>query len=94
MNRRAPVGAADPAKVRDLMEHLVRAFEEYCNSRPDGEQVQYLDAFMGFHNAHKAIVLDLVQRSELRGEARRTFLRMARDTWADAMEEQIRRTHE
>ena len=87
---RAVAGAADIARTRALMEHLVRAFEEFCNN-VSGVEVPYIDAFMGFHNAHKVIVLDLAARQGLTGSARRLFLRMARDTWDEAIDAEIRK---
>ncbi len=79
--------AADAAKVLALMEALVACFEEYISER----KTTYVDAFMGLHNFHKAILLDLLNREELPRADQRLYLRMARDTWAEAIEAEIRK---
>lgn len=76
--------AADPARVRDLLEHLLAAFEEYCNAAEI--PLPFNDAFMAAHNFHKAIVFDLAERGPLTGEVRRLFLQSAADTFRMAME--------
>jgi hypothetical protein len=78
-----PVAAADPQKVRALMDHLLRAFDGYVSERT----TDYLDALMAAHNFHKAIVLDLAERHGLEGRDRRLFLTMVDDTFHQAMEE-------
>jgi hypothetical protein len=82
MRKKHTVTAADPVRTRALMDHLLRAFEEYCNAAEI--ELPYVDAFMGVHNFHKAIVLDLAERQGLRGEGRRLFIAMAVDTFAEA----------
>jgi len=81
------LAAADPSKVRALMEELVARFEEYVSEH----ETAYLDAFMGIHNAHKAVVVGLARRDGAPKAAQRMLLVMARDTWADAMHAELRK---
>lgn len=55
---------ANEEKVRELTDHLVRAFEGFLLAHPDG-YVEHLDALMAAHNFHKAIVIDLEGRMVL-----------------------------
>jgi hypothetical protein len=85
---RAPaIAAADPAAVRAMMEWLVARFEEHVSEHGTA----YMDAFMGCHNFHKAIVLDLAARDGAPREAQRLLLVMARDTWDDAINKELRK---
>lgn len=52
---------ADLNVVKRLMDHLVKAFEEFEYS--NGRGLQYIDALMGCHNFYKAIIFDLEERS-------------------------------
>jgi predicted glycoside hydrolase/deacetylase ChbG (UPF0249 family) len=52
---------ADPAIVRQLTSHLVRAYEDFVNSF-DGK-VDYLDGFMAAHNFHVFIIEHLVEET-------------------------------
>jgi hypothetical protein len=90
MNRRVELGAADPVKTRRLMEHLLQAFEQFCNEVAE-EPVSFIDAFMGAHNIHKAIIIDMADREELQGERRRILLHCAADTFRLAMEQEARK---
>jgi hypothetical protein len=77
------VASADPVRTRHLMDHLIAAFEQYCNEA--AAELPFIDAFMGVHNFHKAIVLDLAERQGLTGTARALFLQMAIVTFADGL---------
>jgi hypothetical protein len=79
-----PIASGNEDRIRDLLEHLVAAFEEYCEGE---EELPYIDAFMGVHNFHKAIVFDLAQRQELTAESLAQFVQMAADTFQQAMDE-------
>lgn len=61
------VGVADREVVKDLMEHLNAAFEQFAEDlvRRDetGAGLTYLDAMMGCHNFYKRIILDLEHRT-------------------------------
>jgi hypothetical protein len=81
------VGAADVAKVRAMMEWLVSRYEEYVSEHG----TQYLDAFMGTHNFHKAIVLDLVERCEESRDGKRMLLLTAKGTWDDMIDAELRK---
>ena len=54
---------ANEQQVRPLMNHLVKAFEEYYNAQ--AEEVEYLDAFMAVHNFHILILLDIEERKKM-----------------------------
>lgn len=98
----ASAGAADPVEVRALCDYLVHAFEDYCNAGAVTREIGYLDALMGIHNAHKAIVIDLAERvvaegTLLRGgdplRARCFVYKLAVDTFAEAMAVALRKAH-
>jgi hypothetical protein len=79
------MGRANEAVVRALTEHLRRAYEEFL-SRAE-VPVEYVDGFMGAHNFHVLVVLDLERRVNA-SPAKQLFLRrLARDTFAKALEE-------
>ena len=75
--------SANPVVVFDLTDHLRKAFEDFCNTYH--EEVPYLDAFMGVHNFHKLIVLDIANRQEFTDTERRRFFKMAIDTLAEGL---------
>jgi hypothetical protein len=74
---------ADKRRVFDLMDHLRRAFEDFCNTYH--EPVPFMDAFMGVHNFHKLIIGDLIRRTEMPPDAAKAFATMAADTFRKAM---------
>lgn len=88
--KRISLTAANLDRTRKLMEHLVAAFEQYCNEVSE-EEVPYVDAFMAVHNFHKAIVLDLAHRGEMDPDTRRFFIQTAIDTFTEAMEQEQRK---
>ena len=51
----------DPTVIREMTEALVKAYENYVNSFPG--RVTYTEGFMAMHNAHVAIIEDLVQET-------------------------------
>jgi hypothetical protein len=59
------IATANPEIVRALMEHLVKAFEEFAEaeSLKCEQGLEYKDAIMGVHNFHKRIILDLEKRT-------------------------------
>lgn len=79
--------AADVGRTRALMEHLVAAFEAYVSDH----ETPYVDAFMGAHNFHKAILFDLISRAAESPEHRRFMLQAARDTWIQAIEAELKK---
>lgn len=74
---------AHPGTVFDLQDHLRRAFEDFCNTYH--KEVPYKDAFMGVHNFHKLIILDIARRAGMTGDARAMFLKLSSDTYMQAM---------
>ncbi len=60
------LGRANEDVVRRLVNHLLRALEEFNNEEARGKEtgLSYADAFMGAHNFHKLMVLDLEERTE------------------------------
>ena len=74
---------ADIAVVEALCNRLVAAFERFADEEVEKhpEGLSYLDALMGVHNFHKAIVLDLEHRT---GD--RLVRRVAIDTFRRALE--------
>lgn len=87
MNERNEFMAADKSVVFDLMDHLRKSFEDFCNTYH--KEIPYLDAFMGVHNFHKMIVMDIAARSNLKGPAKAIFLKLNRDTFDKAIDEAI-----
>ena len=69
--------------VFDLVEHLRKAFEEFCNTYH--EDVPFIDAFMGCHNFHKLIIGDLIRRTKMDERTAAAFRAMATATWEQAM---------
>lgn len=80
--------AANPERVRDLLDYLIAAFETYYNE-VSPEPVNYMDAFMAAHNFHKALVLDLCARTDSPPRQRSFLLRLARDTFSQAMDKEL-----
>lgn len=80
------VGSANRERVTALANYLIHAFEEYM-AEEGNAPLPFLDAFMGIHNFHKAIILDIADREEMVGERRAGFLKMAADTFDRAMRE-------
>jgi hypothetical protein len=78
------LGRANEATVKALMDHLLRAYEEFINQWP--EDVPYIDAFMGVHNFHVVAILDIERRQQLSPEMQLFFRKLAADTFALAME--------
>lgn len=78
------IAVADEQKVRQLMDYLVKAFEDYCNSQ--AEEVEYLDAFMAVHNFHVVIILDIERRRNMNHQDKLWFRKMAIDTLAQSLE--------
>ena len=74
---------ANKTRVFDLMDHLRRAFEDFCNTYH--EPVPFMDAFMGAHNFHKLIIGDIIRRTQMPPDAARTFAKMAASTFEKAM---------
>jgi hypothetical protein len=85
----AALPAADREKVQAILEYLVSAFERLCNESP--EPIEYLNAAMGVHNFHKAILFDLTERAEMPQEQRRVFLTAMRHTFDEAIDREIKR---
>lgn len=77
---------ANKRAVFDLMDHLRKAFEDFCNTYH--EDVPYMDAFMGVHNFHKLIVRDIARRAAMPPEAMREFYQMAAATFQKAMDDE------
>lgn len=78
------IAYADEKKVRPLMKHLVKAFEEYCSTQ--AEEVEYLDAFIAVHNFHVLILLDIEQRQNMNHRDKLLFRKMAIDTFNQSLE--------
>lgn len=77
---------ANKTQVFDLMDELRRTFEKHVNEKAaEGQEVGYMDAFMGAHNFHKLIVQDIADRAGFTGEARKMFFQMAADTFQQAV---------
>ena len=76
---------ANEQVVREITNHLMRAFQQFINDHPD-DYVDYVDAFMAAHNFHVAMVLDLEERTDANND-RKLFLRkMAIDTFKQGLE--------
>jgi hypothetical protein len=80
------IGQADKTRVFDLTEDLRKAFEKILNEYH--EDVPFIDAFMAVHNFHKLVVLDLIDRQGLTGNAKKIFKKMAVDTFTTGMRQQ------
>lgn len=63
-----PTVAGNRATIMALCTHLVNAYEEFVNS--GDVPLDFVDGFMGAHNFHKHIILDLEQRLIEGGQAR------------------------
>lgn len=79
---------ADDGEVRGLIAHLIAAFEAYV----DEHETSVPSGFMAAHNFHKAIVIDIAKRSARSLEERRLVLTLAIDTFAQAIERELRKT--
>lgn len=73
------VAAANTPIVKALMEHLVKAFEDFADQQAekDPEGLQFIDGLMGCHNFYKAVILDLEGRTNA---PKRFIRRVAVDT--------------
>lgn len=78
------LGRANEATVKALMDHLLRAYEEFVNTWP--ADLPYIDAIMGVHNFHVVAILDIERRQRMKPEIQLFFRRVAADTFAKAME--------
>jgi hypothetical protein len=76
---------ANEETVRAGLKHLQRAYEEFINSYPG--QVDYADGFMIGHNFFVLVILDLEARIEADPEMQLFLRKMAKDTFAKALEE-------
>ncbi len=75
----------DEARIRAICNALLDAFGEFCNSSPT--PVDYIDGFMGAHNFHVQIVLDLERRLKMGHKEQLFWRKVAIDTFKKAMEE-------
>lgn len=76
---------ANPEMIRAITDYLVSAYEQFLTIHQDdndGEGVRFVDSFMGVHNFHKAIVLDLCDRLPRQAHLIR---RVAVDTFAQGL---------
>lgn len=80
---------ADEVVVFDLMDHLRRSFEEFCNTYH--ADIPFVDAFMGVHNFHKMIIKDIAFRKNMPDRARKLFFQMASDTFEKAMDAEMQK---
>lgn len=78
------LGRANEVTVKALMDHLLRAYEEFINTWP--AELPYIDAIMGTHNFHVVAILDIEKRKRLKPEMQIFFRKVAVDTFAQAME--------
>lgn len=78
---------ADRGVTFDLMDHLRRAFEDFCNTYH--KPIPFRDAFMAVHNFHKLIIADIAARCEMTDDDRATFLQMSVDTYQKAVDDMI-----
>lgn len=84
MKKSVELARANEKEVKALMDHLIKAFENYCNQAP--EEVKFMDAFMAVHNFHCIILLDIERRSKMPIEQQLFWRKAAADTFAKAME--------
>ncbi len=86
MNYAQVTTATNTTQIFELMDDLRRAFETYVNEQAaEKKEVGYIDAFMGVHNFHKLIIMDIADRGALQGEAKKLFYQMAADTFQKAI---------
>jgi hypothetical protein len=64
MSESVIVASADREVVKRLCEHLLAAFGEFADQMQaqSEEGLRYIDAYMGAHNFHKAVILELESR--------------------------------
>lgn len=60
MRRKIRLQAANEETVRMICDHLVEAYQQFLDHHD--HHVNYIDGFMGVHNFHKQVVLDLEAR--------------------------------
>lgn len=84
------VMAADPARVKRLVDAMLEGFERAVHGGDDHEY-NYVDVFMAGHNLHKQLVDDVARRWwEEQANASRLTYKAARDTWVQAMDQRIK----
>lgn len=81
---------ANPENVQILTNAMIAAFEATYNAGTEG-QFQFVDGIMAGHNLHKALVLDVLERSKPTKHQRYALLAGVRETWIRAIDELIRR---
>ncbi len=63
------VMTADRETTWALHEHLIAAFESFSHMKgaESEEGLRFIDALMGFHNAHKRVILAIEERQKSKG---------------------------
>jgi hypothetical protein len=79
-----PEMAANEPLVRDIMEHLIAAFNDFVDNY-DGD-IDYVDGFMAAHNFHVYLILDLENKKELDHEQKLFLRKVAIDTFRQGLE--------